>query len=25
VALEELAKHPVPTPQRPAFPDYHKK
>ncbi len=25
LALEELAKHPVPEPHRPAYPDYHKK
>lgn len=25
LALEELAKHPVPQPKRPAYPDYHKK
>lgn len=24
LALDELAKHPVPTPTRPSFPDYHK-
>lgn len=25
LALEELARHPVPEPKRPAYPDYHKK